>query len=62
VIATPVAARSYAAQRGAVDALYIAEAQDRVWLVARGETLDAERLWHKDPDERKNLHCLAARH
>ena len=29
--------------QGAVDALYIAEAQDRVWLVVRGETLDAVR-------------------
>ena len=29
--------------QGAVDALYLAEAQDRVWLVVRGETLDAVR-------------------
>lgn len=27
--------------QGAVEALYIAEAQDRVWLVLRGETLEA---------------------
>jgi muconolactone delta-isomerase len=29
--------------QGAVDALYLADAQDRVWLVVRGETLDAAR-------------------
>jgi hypothetical protein len=39
--------------QGAVDVLSIAEAQDRVWLVVRGETLDAERLCHKDPNSAK---------
>ena len=29
--------------QGAVEALYIAEAQDRAWLVVRGETLEAVR-------------------
>ena len=29
--------------QGAVEALYITEAQDRVWLVVQGETLEAVR-------------------
>ncbi len=29
--------------QGAVEALYIAEAQDRVWLIVRGETLESVR-------------------
>jgi muconolactone delta-isomerase len=33
----------YLRAQGAVDALSIAEAQDRVWLVVRGHTLDAVR-------------------